>query len=93
MVNELEPGTRAAWLARFLEAGGAGARVLVVEPVARRVAPWWEQWADAFRGAGGRADSWKFSVDLPPWIEEMDRASGLDHATLTCRSLWLAGGG
>jgi hypothetical protein len=40
--------------------------------------------------AGGRADEWRFRVPLPDVVARLDRAAGLDHRELTCRSLWIA---
>jgi SAM-dependent methyltransferase len=88
-VNEMEDAGRARLLARLLEAAGAGAAVLIVEPIARRSAPWWDEWARAFAAAGGRADEWRFRPTLPDLVTRFDRAAGLDHRELTCRSLWL----
>ncbi len=89
-VNELDPVTRAALLERLLEAVDRGARVLVVEPIAKRALPWWEGWSAAFKARGGRADEWRFRTDLPPRLALLDRAAGLDHRELTGRSLWIA---
>jgi len=86
-VNELDRDASAALLARLVAAGGRGTRVLVVEPVARRPVPWWDGWADAFRAAGGRDDVWRFAADLPDLVARLDRAAGLDHRTLSARSL------
>src|SRR5258705_423315 len=41
--------------------------------------------------AGGRADEWRFAVDLPPLLRTLDKAAGLNHRELTVRSLWLPG--
>jgi SAM-dependent methyltransferase len=84
-LNELDPETRDRFLARFLK---MDAPVLIVEPIARRLAGWWDEWADAFVKAGGRSDSWRFRVDLPEKLKLMDKAAGLDHRELTGRSLW-----
>jgi len=89
-VNELDDGARADLLARLLDARGRGARVLVVEPIARRPFLWWESWLEAFRAAGGRDDVWRFAADLPERLRLFDRAARLDHRELTARSLWLA---
>ena len=62
--------------------------MLVIEPLARGVTPWWDEWEAAFRAAGGRADEWRFRADLPPPLKLLDRAAGLDHAQLTARSLY-----
>lgn len=89
-INELEEAARARLLARILEAGRAGARILVVEPISRRTAPWWRGWASAFEAAAGRADEWRFPAALPDTLASLDRAAGLDHRELLARSLWLA---
>jgi hypothetical protein len=88
-VNELDEPARGRLLARLLEAAGAGARVLVVEPISKRIAPWWREWADAFSGAGGRQDDWRFPAALPETLALLDRAAGLDHRELLARSLWI----
>lgn len=88
-VNELNDDGRAALLGRLLAAHQRGATLLVVEPVARAVAPWWDRWADRVREAGGRADAWRFRLPLPAIVQKLDRAAGLSHDELTARSLWL----
>jgi hypothetical protein len=89
LANELNDDGRHALLERLLHASRQGAAVLVVEPVARRSAPWWNAWEDAFAGAGGRSEEWRFSVPLPEISRRLDRAAGLSHDELTARSLWL----
>jgi SAM-dependent methyltransferase len=90
-VNELDEETRGRLLERLLAAARRQARILVVEPIARRPFPWWDAWVDAFLAAGGRADLWRFQVDLPERLRLLDRAAGMDHRDLTGRSLWLDG--
>ena len=70
--------------------GGARrrARVLIVEPIARGLTPWWPRWADAFERAGGRSDEWRFPARLPARLALLDRAASLDHRELTARSLY-----
>lgn len=89
--NELDGAAREGLLPRLLAATAAGAAVLVVEPIARGVAPWWPAWAEAFERAGGRADEWRLRLDRPAIVARLDRASGLDHATTKVRSLWHPG--
>jgi SAM-dependent methyltransferase len=89
--NELSDDARDGLLARLLDAHRAGASVLVVEPIARGVTPWWARWADAVKGAGGRVDEWRFPAALPPRLALLDRAAGLDHRELTARSSYLPG--
>jgi hypothetical protein len=88
-LNELNEDARQALLGRFLERAARGDRVLVVEPIAGFVARWWNAWKQSFTGAGGRADEWRFRVELPPIVAKLDRAAGLDHRELTGRSLYL----
>jgi SAM-dependent methyltransferase len=88
-VNELDAPARGRLLHRLLEAARAGARVLVVEPIAKRAAPWWSEWAAAVVSAGGRADEWRFPAALPETLAALDRAAGLDHRELLARSLWI----
>lgn len=86
-LNELPDAARERLLERLLAAEGV--HVLVVEPIAGRVSPWWRPWADRVTGAGGRADEWRFRVPLPALLSRLDRAAGLDHGELTARSAWL----
>jgi hypothetical protein len=88
-VNELSDDARALLLPQLLDAQARGARVLVVEPIARRFAGWWGEWERAFTQAGGRADEWRFPADLPARQRDLGRAAGLDPRELTARSLWL----
>jgi hypothetical protein len=88
--NELQDAVRERLQPALLAAHKRGACVLVVEPLSRRAAgPWWDAWSEAFADAGGRADEWRFRVDLPPTLALLDKAAGLDHRELTARSLWL----
>jgi SAM-dependent methyltransferase len=87
MVNELEATARDALLARLLTHASQDGRVLVVEPLAKFVVPWWSVWQQAFEAAGGRADEWRVRMPLPAIVEKLDRASGLNHRELTGRSL------
>jgi Methyltransferase domain len=89
VLNELPEALRARVEAWLLRAGSAGAQVLVVEPVARGVTPWWNDLAARVESAGGRADEWRFQASLPPLVARLDRSSGMDHAELTARSLWI----
>ena len=88
-VNELPDATRAALLEKLLQARARGAAVLIVEPIARRVSPWWNGWARPFAAAGGREDQWRFAVPLPPRQRDLARAAGLNPRELTARTLFL----
>ena len=49
--------------------------------------PWWDGTAARVRAAGGRADEWRFPVELPPLLDKFDRAAGLRHDELKARTL------
>jgi protein-L-isoaspartate O-methyltransferase len=93
VLNELPDEVRAQVEDRLVEAIGRGTRILVIEPIARRISPWWNQTASRIEAAGGRADEWRFDVDLPPLVRLLDKAAGLNHRELTLRSLYSAGTG
>ena len=85
-LNEMDDRARETATARLLEHDGP---VLIVEPLAKSVAPWWDTLRTAGAARGGRADEWRFAAELPPIVAKLDRAAGLDHRQLTARSLWI----
>lgn len=88
VLNELPVPARERLQARLLDAAARGVRILIIEPIARRLSPWWDDAALDVEAAGGRADEWRIAVDLPPPLDLLDKASGLDHRELTARSLY-----
>ena len=90
-INELDPPDRARFRRELLGIAKMGAPVLVIEPIARRLTSWWDEWTREWKAAGGREDEWRFAVELPDRLALMDKAAGLDHRELTGRSLWLPG--
>ena len=88
-VNELDETARGRLRPRLLDAAGAGSAVLVVEPLSRRVTPWWPDWAEAVKSAGGREDEWRFPATLPKTLALLGKASTLDNRSLTARTLAL----
>jgi hypothetical protein len=89
VLNELSDAARARVVDQLFEAHGRGTRVLVLEPIARGITPWWPATAARTAEAGGRADEWRFPIELPPLLKTLDKAAGLRHDELTVRSLWL----
>jgi hypothetical protein len=87
VLNECDARTRDAVAERLAEAAGRGVSVLVAEPLAGFVAPWWDGLAQRLEPHGLHARIWKAPVVLPAWIRKMDRAAGLDHGTLGARLL------
>ena len=90
VVNELSDRDRTALLGGLLRTVRRGGRVLVVEPLARRVCPWWPEWEAEICRQGGRADEWRFAAAMPSGWRALDHSAGLDHSEATGRSLWLA---
>ncbi len=88
-VNELGESARDTIRDRMLRAHARGAAVLVIEPIARRMSPWWGGWATAFAAAGGREDEWRFPPVLPDRQRALAKAAGLKPTSLTARTLVL----
>ncbi len=87
VVNELPAPARDALLPRLLAAAKAHCEVVVIEPISRTLTPWWREWQKEFEAAGGRFDEWRFRVELPPLLRDLDRSAGLDHRELTAKSM------
>jgi SAM-dependent methyltransferase len=92
MLNEIGDAAREHVKSELLKAAKRGGQVLIVEPIATRVSPWWPEWAQAFAHVGGRADEWKFRVELPDLLKRFDHAAGLRHDALKARSLYVGAG-
>ncbi len=91
VLNELPTDTRERVVDTMLASAHRGVSVLVLEPIARSLTPWWDATAARFTEAGGRADQWRFATELPPLLSLFDKAAGLNHRELTARSLYCAG--
>jgi hypothetical protein len=89
-VNELSDDLRGRLLRRLLESTHRDASVLIIEPIARRANRWWMEWSGVFDARGGRTDEWRFPVELPSFVAELDRASGLNHQELSGRSIFFS---
>ena len=95
VVNELNDQDRAALLAnltaliRLEPDASVRRRVLIVEPISQRISPWWDDWAKHFELMGGRADTWKARIEVPPLVKRLAKAAGLRPEMLTARSLFV----
>jgi len=87
VINELPVAARASALKRLVAAAGEGHAVVVVEPIAKALTPWWREWEKAFGPVGGRTTEWRFKANLPPLLRDLDKSAGLTHRELTARSL------
>jgi hypothetical protein len=86
--NECDERARQELLDALEAACQNGTKVLVAEPLAESAAPWWGEWTDRLSRHGVRASITRASVELPPWLQKLDRAAGLDHSELGARLLW-----
>ena len=89
-VNELAADARAALLESLIQLADAGDAILIIEPIATGVSPWWREWQHRFAAVGGRADEWRFETPLPHRLAELSEAAGFRRDSLTAKSLWLA---
>lgn len=85
--NELDAPARNRLRATLVEVGRSGAAILIVEPISRRAAPWFDDWAAAMTKVGGRQDEWSFDEPRPAALTSIDAEVGFDRAALTARSL------
>jgi hypothetical protein len=90
LLNELAPDVRRHLEDRLLDAASRGARVLVLEPIARAITPWWNESAARVVAAGGRADEWELETELPSSTALLGKAAGLNSRELKVRTLYLA---
>jgi SAM-dependent methyltransferase len=89
LLNELSPESRQRLESELLTAAAHGARVLVLEPIATTISPWWRETATRIIAAGGRADEWHFETDLPPRTALLGKGAGLNSRELKVRSLYV----
>lgn len=85
-LNELDEPSRRRLLERAL---ASGRELLVIEPIARGITPWWNDTAKEVIAQGGRADDWKLPLDMPERWRLLDRAAGFRRDYLSARTLWL----
>ena len=84
-INELPDADRDALLPRMVAARQRGSRILIIEPIARRMNRWWPAWRDTLTA---REDEWRFRIVLPARQRTLAKAAGLDPQELTARSLY-----
>lgn len=89
VLNELPDAARQRIERSLLAAAGKGVRVLILEPIARAVTPWWDATAERVLADGGRADEWRLDVQLPPLVKQLAEAAGLNQRELKFKSLYV----
>ncbi|MCB9893998.1 MAG: class I SAM-dependent methyltransferase [Planctomycetes bacterium] len=87
-INELDEKDREQVWRELEKQLRGGSRVLIIEPLATRIAPWWQDWAERIAAHGGRADEWHFDVDLPERVHLLGKSAGLKPEKLGARTLW-----
>jgi hypothetical protein len=88
LLNECGPALREHLAGVFGRALAAGARVLVLEPLAGRISPWWDDFAAGLTPAGVESTLLRWTIERPDWIARLDAAAGLDHREIGARVLW-----
>lgn len=92
VANELPAPDRSALFVRLRAARERGAGLVLLEPLARGIAPWWGDLAATWAGLGVADLEPRGPIVRPDWIERLDEASGLDHRELGARALVAAPG-
>lgn len=86
-LNELDARVRERAIEAILALAARGASVLVVEPIARKLVPWWDHFATRAQTAGASAHEWRFPPDLPPALADLDEAAGFNREALSARTV------
>ena len=87
-LNELTEADRAQVRQRVESGLRKGCGLLLIEPLSRRITPWWDDWSRKLRRLGVSAHQAKAHVALPPCLRDLDRAAGMDHRILGARALY-----
>jgi SAM-dependent methyltransferase len=90
VLNELPEAVRVRvedWMVAHAQAGGS---VLILEPIARAITPWWDETVTRMATVGGRADEWRFRAEVPDLVARLGKAAGLDYRELRLRTLYVA---
>ena len=88
LLNELNEAARRALEDHLVQAAATGTQVLIMEPIARGVAPWWDAAATRFAAVGGRADEWRFQPEVPDIVAKLGTAAGLNYREVRMRTLY-----
>ena len=83
VINELPAAERAVALERLVDAARRGHRVVIVEPISKKLTPWWGEWERAFHVTAGHtrsgASAWSCHgccatwTSRPAWITGSSR--------------------
>jgi protein-L-isoaspartate O-methyltransferase len=87
LLNELPEPARLRLEDQMVAHAGQRGRVLVIEPIARGIAPWWDTTAARLAAVGGRADEWRVRAEVPELVATLGKAAGLDYRELRFRTI------
>lgn len=90
-VNELAKADRDQLLDVLDQLLERGATLLVLEPLARGVAPWWDEWAARLAPRNVREEDVKAEVDLPAPLNSLSDAAGFRKKELGVRVMYSSG--
>jgi hypothetical protein len=91
-VNELTKADREELLEMLDQLLERGASLVVLEPLARGVAPWWDDWAARLSARNVRAGDVKADVSLPEPLASFSDSAGFKKKELGVRVMYGAGG-
>lgn len=84
-LSEWDDVTRAKFLRRLFKYLRKGVSLFIAEPLSTQVAPWWDEWAEQLASFGVSQELCKIAIVRPQWIQDMDKASRLDHQVVGAR--------
>lgn len=86
-LNELDDARRDLVAAKIAPWVAKGTRLLVVEPVSKRVTPWWDEWTGKLPKNLCTVAEKRLRLDLPPKIALLARSAGLGTEATVVRVL------
>lgn len=86
-VNELSNTDRGALLDILDALVERGARLMILEPLARGVTPWWDAWAARLEPRHVQSHDIKVETDLPPSLASFSESAGFRKKELGARVL------
>lgn len=89
VLNELSEAVRARLEDQLVAHAAQGGRVLILEPIARAITPWWDETVARMATVGGRADEWRLRAEVPDLVARLGKAAGLDYRELRLRTIFV----
>ncbi|MBP7147753.1 MAG: class I SAM-dependent methyltransferase [Acidobacteria bacterium] len=86
-LGEFDDETRGAAYRYICSALHRGASLLVLEPIAGRIVPWWSEWGESLADQGVRSELIRVVIERPSFVRDMDKAASLDHQIIGARVL------